>query len=290
MSYRRKKRPNNGIRRLVAFICVAIGFVIIWVGAEFVGNWFVVEPPAVEEPEEPEPHNPLMGGVIEGLPVNPYDLEAFRQADGFTVYDGAEKTQVGIDVSAYQGVIDWEKVASDGIDFAVIRVGYRGYTEGDIIMDEYFEANVKGAEENGIDVGVYFFSQAITPEEAEEEARITLEAIEDMDITYPVVYDWENIPAQARTDEMDAATLTACAKRFCQTVEDAGFVAGIYFNQTYGYQQFNLLELQDYAFWLAQYNHIPDFYYDFQLWQYTDNGTVAGIETSVDLNISFWQP
>ena len=165
-----------------------------------------------------------------------------------------------------------------------------GYTKGDTTLDELFYDNVGGAVSNGIAVGVYFFSQAISEEEAVEEAEIVLRAIEGLDITYPVIFDWEDIPQEARTDGMDPMTLTSCAAAFCETIEQAGYTAGVYFNQVYGYQHYDLKVLEDYVFWLAQYDDAPDFYYDFQMWQYTNAGAVSGITGDVDLNLSFWQP
>lgn len=116
-----------------------------------------------------------------------------------------------------------------------------------------------------------------------------LEQIKDYTITYPIIFDWEevNTPEGARTDEMNMLMLTTCAQEFCKTIEEAGYDACIYFNQTYGYQQFNLVSLSDYLFWLAEYDTHPSFAYHFQLWQYTNEGTVPGIEGHVDLNIAF---
>lgn len=115
----------------------------------------------------------------------------------------------------------------------MIRVGYRGYTKGDTVLDELFYDNVEGALTNGIQVGVYFFSQAVTVEEAVEEAELVLRAIEGLEITYPIIFDWEDIPQEARTDGMDPVTLTACADAFCGTIAAAGYPAGIYFNQAF---------------------------------------------------------
>jgi len=195
-----------------------------------------------------------------------------------------------VDVSAHQGEINWEKAAADGIQFAMIRLGYRGYTEGEIGLDPYFLRNIEGAQAAGLDVGVYFFSQAITKDEAVEEAKFVLNWIEGYELDYPIFFDWEDIEADARTDGMDMLTLTGCVDAFCAAIEDAGYRAGVYFNQRFGYQELNLLSLRKYMFWLAEYNPAPTFTYDFEIWQYSCDGRVDGISGPVDLNMSFEIP
>ena len=127
----------------------------------------------------------------------------------------------------------------------------------------------------------------MTPEEAVEEAEYVLNWIEGYDIRYPVVFDWEEVEDTARTDDMNMLMLTSCAEAFCKTIEEAGYTASIYFNQVYGYTQLNLVSLMEYDFWLAEYAETPTFVYDFQMWQYTNEGTVSGISGPVDLNIYF---
>lgn len=237
------------------------------------------EPAAAEQPA-PESR------YIEGLARNVYDGN-FYQDGAFVRYDGYTPNHVGIDVSAHQGRIDWTQVAQAGVEFAMIRAGYRGYTQGDLEQDAYFAQNLDGALAAGLDAGVYFFSQAITVDEAAEEAQLVLTMLEGRALTYPIVFDWEDIEADARTDGMTSPLLTDIAEAFCKAIEDAGYRAGIYFNQRFGYQEFDLLRLQDRVFWLAEYNIPPTFDYDFQIWQYTSDGTVPGIDTPVDLNLSF---
>ena len=194
---------------------------------------------------------------------------------------------VGVDVSSHQQDIDWELVAANGVEFAMIRVGYRGYTEGEIQPDDYFTQNIEGALAAGLDVGVYFFSQALDEKEAIDEANFVLESIKDYPLSYPVIFDWEDIQADARTDGMDSVQLTKNALAFCSAIEKAGYRAGVYFNQRFGYEEFDLESLQDYVFWLAEYNETPSFSYHFQLWQYCNDGRVDGIQTDVDLNLAF---
>ncbi len=285
MERQRRKRPSFG-RLLRIFLAVAAVFAAAWFGVELLGR----QPAAPAETQTVQ-LDAGVAGLFPGLAVNRYDLNAFVWEGSFLTYTGPETARRGIDVSAHQQGIDWAAVASEGVEFAMLRVGYRGYTEGATFLDERFYENVGGALENGIQVGVYFFSQAISVEEAREEADIVLRAIEGLDITYPVVYDWENVhQPDARTANLDDETLTACAAAFCETVEAAGYTAAVYFNQVYGYNHFDLLALEDYVFWLAQYADVPDFYYAFDMWQYTSSGQVAGIDGDVDLNLSFWSP
>lgn len=170
----------------------------------------------------------------------------------------------------------------------MLRLGHRGYTEGGLFRDQTFEQNLRGALDAGLEVGVYFFSQAVTPQEAEEEADYVLEALGGQALTFPVAFDWESIPGdEARTDGLDGETVTRCAAAFCKRIEDAGYRPAVYFNQTQGYLRYDLRRLTDYALWLAEYDAAPDFYYHFDLWQYTDTGRVDGIRGDVDLDLAF---
>jgi lysozyme len=222
------------------------------------------------------------------LPKNDYDLTCFSSENGFFDYDDGTRTaSLGVDVSVYQGEIDWQAVREAGVEFAVVRLGYRGYTTGGLYLDDRYLENLQGAAEAGLEVGVYFFSQAINTAEAEEEAEFVLQWIDGYDVTLPIFYDWEWTTDEARTTGMDSETVTACAQAFCQTIAESGREAGVYFSQHTGYQTLNLTELQDYTFWLAEYADTPSFRFAFDWWQYTDAGTVPGIETAVDLNLRF---
>ena len=254
-----------------------------------------------EEPEEPEPPTEPEGDyfyfrgkkvyIVEEIPKNTYDNNLFQvNENGFLTYDSDEYTcKIGIDVSRYQGSIDWAAVKGAGVDFAMLRLGYRGYGTGRIVLDTYFYQNLQGALANDIEVGVYFFSQAISPEEGAEEAQFCLNALEGYSITYPIVFDWEPYPSGtgARTEGLDDKILTQCAVAFCDEVENAGYQSMVYSNLTYFYLHFDLNELINYPFWLAQYNSRPSFYYHFDIWQYGDSGSVPGIDGNVDLNIHF---
>ena len=250
-------------------------------------------------PEEPEPAPTgdyfTFGGkkvyIVEDLPKNTYDNDLFQvNEQGFLTYNSDEYTcKIGIDVSRYQGTIDWAQVKEVGVDFAILRLGYRGYGTGKIVLDNTFYQNLEGALENDIEVGVYFFSQAISPAEAEEEAQYCMNALKGYDITYPIIFDWEdpNGSGEVRTDELDDKVLTQCAVAFCEAVKAGGYQPMVYSNLTYFYLHFDLNELVNYPFWLAQYNATPSFYYHFDMWQYGDAGIVPGIDGKVDLNIHF---
>lgn len=230
--------------------------------------------------------------ILEGVAVNQYDRDAFTTAsNGWLQYrSGGVEALQGVDVSAHQKEIDWQQVAASGIDFAMIRVGYRGYgTEGIIKEDEYARANLEGAVAAGLEVGVYFFSQATTVWEAMEEAEFVLEIIKDYDVTWPVVFDWEFVSSSQapRTEGMSGRQLTLMAGAFCERVEQAGHTPAIYFNQDTGYLFLELDVLSDWPFWLAAYNAKPGFFYHFDMWQYTDKGNVPGISRTVDLNLAF---
>lgn len=223
------------------------------------------------------------------IPRSVYGFEGFAQENGRVSYEDENwYTVPGIDVSSHQGVIDWPSVAGDGMTFAIIQAGYRGYSDGSLSEDEQFRANLSGAKAAGLEIGVYFFSQAVNEDEAREEARFVLELLAGETLELPVYYDWERVEsAPARTDEVDGDTVTACAKAFCETVEAGGYEAGVYFNQNYVYTLVDLAQLLDYPLWMAQYQTAPDFFYHFTGWQYTDSGTVAGITGPVDLDVRF---
>ena len=161
-------------------------------------------------------------------------------------------------MSYYQEDIDWRAVKNSGIDFVMIRLGYRGYETGKLVLDSRFREYVSGATAAGLDVGIYFFSQAITVEEAREEARFVLSNLQGYAVTYPVVFDWEIIGVKpARTDDLHPQLLTAAARAFCDTVAAAGYTPAIYFTKYLGYVSYDIGRLGDYDFWFAEYTDAP---------------------------------
>ena len=228
---------------------------------------------------------------LEGVPVNDLTEDKFTtQASGKIEYIGGDYEVLrGVDVSEHQWGIDWAKVRSAGVDFAYIRVGYRGNTEGGLFEDPYFETNISGASANGLKTGVYFYSQAITVEEAQEEAAFVLERIKGHRMDLPVIFDWEKVEGGgARTDNLTLAVRTQCAVAFCEAVENAGYEAGVYFNRNLGYYGYDLTKLTDYTFWFALPEMgYPSFYYDIDIWQYSFTETISGIDGETDMNMLF---
>lgn len=227
--------------------------------------------------------------LYEDVPASGFETSEFVRRGGFVDYTGEEfDTLRGVDVSEHQREVDWAAVAAAGVDFAMIRAGYRGYSQGGLYEDEYFARNISGALDNGIDTGVYFFSQAVTPEEAAEEAEYVLELIRGYRVALPVVFDWENIDGDdARTDAVDGAALTDCAIAFCERVKEAGYEPAIYAYRYLAYFRYELPRLTDYKLWIGALGDSPDFYYAHNIWQYSANGSVRGIDGPVDLNLLF---
>lgn len=212
-----------------------------------------------------------------------------RDGKGRMTYsDSSVKTYTGIDVSVFQGDIDWDAVKNDGIDFVMLRVGYRGYGQKGIMgKDDKFDSNYEGAKKAGLKVGAYFFSQATNESEAREEAAFVLDAVRDCPLDYPIAFDWEFVDNdEARTNGMTSEDITVCAKAFCEAIKSAGKVPVIYFNCETGYFNYDLPQVKDYDFWLAEYYDTPSFYYNYKMWQYSKTGSVDGISGDVDMNIS----
>lgn len=224
------------------------------------------------------------------LTLNNYDLSKFRITDErVDYYEGEKKiSYTGVDLSKYNGTVNFSQVKADGIDFVMLRLGSRGYESGKIVLDENFVTNIKGATDAGLNVGVYFFSQAITVEEAVEEANFVIQNLSTYKITYPVVFDMEHIANDtARIDALTQDTKTSIADAFLNTIQTAGYIPMLYGNKEWLLTQVNLTGLTRYDIWLSQQADIPDYPYLFQMWQYSLKGTVSGIGTEADLNICF---
>lgn len=227
---------------------------------------------------------------LEGVPANELTEESFSSNDGRIEYTGTDYDVLrGVDVSEHQLDIDWKQVAASGVDYAYIRVGWRGYTEGGLFEDAYFERNIQGALDAGLHVGVYMFSQAVTVQEAIEEADFVLERIGKYNVTLPVVFDWEKIEAaEARSHGLTMELRTDCARAFCETVKSAGYVPCVYFNRNLGYYGYDLTRLTDYEFWFSlPESGFPNFYYACDMWQYSFTETVPGIAEPTDMNLWF---
>lgn len=195
--------------------------------------------------------------------------------------------RLGIDVSKWNGEIDWEIVKAEGVDFAIIRCGYRGSSSGWLIEDPFFYKNLTGAKKAGVKVGLYFFTQATSPVEAVEEASMVVSLLGDTEIDYPVFIDIEGAGGNGRADNLDAAARTAIANAFCRTIRNAGLDAGVYSSRYWYYNNLNADELDTLRIWLAEYRDTPLYTGRYDMWQYTSSGSVAGIEGRVDLNVSY---
>lgn len=234
--------------------------------------------------------------VSDEIAPNPLDFRNWIKAedteDNIGRYEYVENGEVvsicGIDVSKYQGEIDWEQVKDSGVEYAIIRLGYRGMNEGTLELDPYYFDNVREAAAAGIKVGVYFFSQAKNQEEAIAEAEFVLENIKDYEITYPVVFDTEEVTTyDARANGLTRAERTDCCIAFCEKIREAGYTPMIYANTRYMVMGLELERLGDYDKWFAYYGSSHIFPYEFTMLQYSDTGRVPGIEGAVDLDVSF---
>ena len=267
-------------KKLMICICAGIGFMAML--AMFVG--MLLPKAAPETPNTTET-------TTQATTLPPPTENVFTPMD--FGYDGdyltclTAESILGIDVSRYQGQIDWQQVKSAGVEFVMIRAAFRGYGNGLLYEDPMAQTNYQGAKAAGLKVGAYLFSQAISVEEAQEEARYIMELTKDWELDMPLVYDWECLAEDYRTVGVDARMLTDYSIAFCETVEAAGFDAMIYFNPNQSHKQMYLEELTGYGFWLAMYSDQMDYPYKVDMWQYTNQGSVPGISGNVDINLYF---
>ena len=220
-----------------------------------------------------------------------YNPEDFEEKNGVVTYAG--DSFVGINVSQKAGEIDWNAVAESGVEFAMIRVGYRGNDKGRISLDSNFEANITGATEAGLPVGVYFYSKAVTDTEAEEEANFVLEQIRPYQMTYPVAIFWEydrkdsgDVDEKSRTVRCNGDQVTGFIQTFLKKIKTVGYKTAFYADKKMGYESLDLSRLTDHDMWYAEYQPAPSFYYDYKMWQYTKDGEVPGISKPVPITIS----
>ncbi len=193
----------------------------------------------------------------------------------------------GIDVSKWNGTIDWSKVAKSGVSYAILRCGFRGSTIGGLVEDAKFATNIRNATDNGIKVGVYFFTQAVNEVEAVEEASMCLTMVEGYKLAYPIFIDVESASG-GRANGLTKDERTAVIKAFCKTISNAGYKAGVYANKSWLTTKINASELTGYVIWLAQYASSPTYTATrYDIWQYSDSGSLSGISGSVDLDLSY---
>ena len=220
----------------------------------------------------------------EANPFNQYDFQYNKQN---YLYCLKQESYVGVDVSAFQHDIDWNQVKASGVDFAMLRLGYRGWgAKGTLVEDEYIQQNLAGTAAAGIPIGAYFFSQATTLDEVHEEIEFMLEILGDYQLDYPIVLDWEVAnPTEGRVRNVTRRELTDMLRYFCDEMNARGFDPMVYFNWTQASRMIYLSELEDYPFWLALYQDRMTFPFRVEMWQYTSEGKVPGIEGDVDINV-----
>lgn len=216
--------------------------------------------------------------------INPYGPEDFVMENGWMTCLTTD-SMPGIDVSYYQGEIDWQQVREAGVEFAFVRLGYRRSADGTLGEDEMARKNLRKAADAGLKVGAYFFSQALSPEEAREEAKFALTVLEDFPLDLPLAYDWETVEGSERTAHMTRKTLTDCVEAFCSEVERAGYETMVYFNRNLSQTLLDVRKLGGRSVWFAMYDTYPDAPCKPDYWQYTDQGTIPGVEGYVDLNL-----
>ncbi len=221
------------------------------------------------------------------LIANPYGPGDFGYQDGFITCKTG-KSELGIDVSSHQGTIDWQTVAGEGIRFAMVRLGYRGWGNGEMLPDENALVNLQGAADAGLQVGAYFYSQAINVEEARQEAQYVLDILEGRQLSMPVVFDWEIFNENGRTAYVDSQTVNECAIAFCEIIEAAGYEPMVYFNLDVARRLLDLplLQQKGYGFWLALYSDMT-YTHRVDMWQFSTSGRVKGIDGEVDMNLYF---
>ncbi len=228
--------------------------------------------------------------IDEDMPRNKYDYDNLKLDQSIMRYyeNGKAASWLGVDISSNNGDVDFEKLKKAKCDFCMLRVGARGYSSGNIVMDENFEDNIKDAEDAKLDIGVYFCSQAVTKAEAREEADVLLDAIEGYDISYPVVFVMENIDGDmARIEALDTKDRTQIATAFLDEIADAGYKPMIYGDLEWLLTMLDLDVLEDYDVWIAEDGSKPQYPYEFGIWQYDSDGSISGVSGDVAMSISF---
>ncbi len=235
---------------------------------------------------------PARERVLGQIPVNSYKLENFYIEDGYMAYhddEGNKLSHLGVDLSYHQENVDFAALKESGVEFVMLRCGYRGYSEGGLVKDEKFDEYAAACNEYGIPLGVYFFTQAVSVEEAVREAEFTIDLIREYDISYPVALDTEYVSekgARTNNEEIDEDLRSEMCIAFCRKISEAGYYPMIYASENWIRRDLNYEALQEYDFWAPQYLEENDFMYDFTIWQYTERGFIKGVDEEVDLDIS----
>lgn len=224
------------------------------------------------------------------LEQNTYDFSQLSEKNGKMLYyeDGRQSSYLGVDLSKYNEEVDFQLLKESGIDFVMLRLGARGYGSGQIMLDEKFTDYITRAAQAGLHIGVYFYSQAITKEEAIEEANFVIQNLANYKLTYPVAFDMEYVENDtARVEALTREEKTTIAKAFLDTVKDAGYKPMVYGTKEWLIKEIDLTKLTDYDIWLSSQEDAPDYPYQFQMWQYSLKGSINGVTGNADMNISF---
>ena len=297
--YRRRRR-NVGVTLLIIFMSFVAGFIV---GALVIHvksseqiaavknelDTVIEEQSHINVTNVYVPERKITEGQVS---LNSYNTENFRIDNGFMAYfdeNGEKISHLGCDLSYHNQHVNFDELAAAGCEFVMLRCGYRGYSAGGLVKDEKFDLYASEANRVGIKLGVYFFTQALTPEEAEEEAEYTLDLIEKYDISYPVAFDTEYIDdenARTNTTEISDELRSEICVAFCEKIKEAGYYPMVYASENWFRRSLELEPLRQYDFWAPQYLEENDFLYDFTIWQYTDKGSIPGVKGEVDLDIS----
>ena len=286
-----KKKLLIGALAVFCAVLLLVGCVVL--ALEFGGE---EDPALLDSGPYVPPDELLVSDLYDGpvlipkfnLKKSEVDLEKFTEQNGLRSYQD-NRASMGIDVSEFQREIEWNLVGGSEVEFAMIRLGYRGTTKGQLFLDECFERNFQGAKDAGLSVGVYFFSQATSEEEAKEEAQFVLDTLAGRELQYPVAFDWEHPAGDGpfRVQDVTGAQAARYGAVFCEAIKAGGYRPIVYSNKYSAYTFFDLDQWKDYDLWYAEYQDQPSLYYNYRMWQYTDEGTVPGISGGVDLNICF---
>lgn len=226
------------------------------------------------------------------LTKNTYDFKNLSENANLRKYtdNGKKISRVGVDISKHNGQVNFNSIKAAGVDFVMLRLGARGYSTGQLSLDDNFLENMDAAIEAGLDIGIYFYSQAISQDEVMQEANFVIQNLEPYraHITYPVAYDMENVANdKARIDGLSRDDKTALAVAFLNGMQTAGYMPMVYGNKEWLIKNVDLTKLQDYDIWLSQEQAIPDYPYQFAMWQYTTTGVLNGVTGDASLNLCF---
>lgn len=301
MKHSKTPTPSGG-KRIGIIIAVIVLSAALIIGVGY-GAMRILNPKSTTDPtfataagEVVTINDSVMGDIelqtVKGAEVNTYTADNLvTDENGIPAYyeNGKKISHLGVDLSEFQGDVDFSAMKEAGVEFVILRIGGRYYgDDGVLYTDKNFDTNYEKAKAAGLKVGAYFFSQAISAEDAKQEANYTLEQLNKRQLDYPIALDWENIAEEeARTDKVTGDQLTDIAETFCDTIEAAGYKSIVYSNTQQMFIMYDFETMKDYDFWLADYREFPTMYYKFDMWQYTMTGSIAGVEGTVDMNISF---